>query len=203
MRKQHLYIIAGIFLASACSFAPKDTGKAYMFGLTVATVPHQQKVYEEKLTVAIPVAAPELDSYRIALVKADGRWDYYAGARWAEFLPVLVQETMMDSLETAGLFKSVTSDRFGVVGDYILKTEIREFQVEYQRASNVPLIKIELAFSLFKKLGTTPLAIYTVKAEAPATQNRLSAVQQAFAKAHISAQQKAVLQLRSVLAALK
>src|SRR4051812_45605120 len=122
MRK--ILFTCGALLAGAvvaCTFAPRDTGSAFMFALEpVEVTPAQDKALAEKvLVVAQPTATAELDTYRIALKKGGQRWDYYAGARWSDFLPAVVQDDLTKTLAQAQLFKNVTTDGSGLTGDRI------------------------------------------------------------------------------------
>ncbi len=178
-------LIAG--LAAACTLAPRDTGTAFMFALAPIRIINQGAA-SESLVVALPTTSPELDTYRIALTKDDGRWDYYAGARWAEFLPLIVQDSLMKTLEHARLFKSVRMDQTGLIGDKLLKVEIRAFQAAYAPGAATPVIGVRMAASLLSDLERTPLATFTVSAERKASGNRLSEIQAAFVAAFNEAQ---------------
>jgi cholesterol transport system auxiliary component len=183
-----------ILLASCTLTTPKDTGRAFMFALPpIETAAHSPS--GGSLTVALPVAAPELDTYRIALIRDGKRWDYYAGARWAEFLPVLIQDSLTKTLDDAKLFKTVTTDQTGVRGEQILNVDIRAFQAEYERGRAEPVIKIRLMVYLKKRLEGTPTASFKINTEAKAAQDSLPAIQAAFAKAFSEAQKQLVYKL--------
>lgn len=190
MRKKFV-ACAILALLAACSFAPKDTGRAFMFALASPQTPPHAPV-GESLVVSLPAAAPELDTYRIALTKDGGRWDYYAGARWADFLPMLVQDGMTKTLENSGLFKTVTTDQTGVRGDQILKAEIRTFQAVYEHGHAEPVIQVRIMVSLRRRLEGTVIASFPVKSEARAAKDRLPEIQSAFATAFNEAQKQLV-----------
>ncbi len=180
-------LLAG--LAAACTLGgpPLDTGKAFMFALRPVNVIHQG-AQSESLVVALPTAAPELDTYRIALIRDDRQWDYYAGARWAEFLPLLVRDNLVRTLGNARHFKAVTSDEAGLEGEKILKTEIGAFHAMYAKGGNIPIIKIQMTATLLTRIERTPLASFSVSAEKKAAGNSLAAIQAAFALAFKEAQ---------------
>ena len=177
--------IYGVFFAgllAACTLTPRDTGAAFMFALNPVKI-SQPGPQKEVLLVSLPTTAPELDTYRIALKRDDRRWDYYEGARWPDFLPVVVQNDMTRTLVHAGLFKNVATDEAGLIGDMILKTEIIAFQAEYTAGSAAPVIKIRITASLVGRLEMKPLSSFTIDAEKKAAGNNLSAIQAAFAAA--------------------
>lgn len=188
--------LTGFFfvLLTSCTFAPKDIGRSYMFALVPAqTLPHQP--VKESLIVSMPSSAPELDTYRIALIRDGNRWDYYAGARWADFLPLMVQDSMAKTLETAKLFKTVATDETGGNADRILKIQIRSFQAEYDPAHSAPAVKLKIAVSLRNRVEGTILYSFDLKTETRATQNKLPEIQAAFARAFSDVQKQLVNQL--------
>ena len=184
-------------LLTACSFAPRDTGTSFMFALQPAKV-IQQGAGSEDLIIFMPTTSPELDTYRIALNGNGTRWDYYAGARWADFLPLLVQDNMTKTLAQARIFKSVSTGDSGLTGNKILKTEIRAFQAEYAAGSAVPVVKISMAITLVSRLERVPLASFTLEAKKKASGDSLSAIQTAFAAAFNGAQQQLIEKLRVI-----
>jgi ABC-type uncharacterized transport system auxiliary subunit len=189
MKKSFVMTGALISLLAACSLGPRDTGKAFLFSLPAAKVTARGQA-AGSLVVALPTTSPELDTFRIALIRPDGRWDYYAGTRWAEFLPMLVQDSLAETLGEARIFESVATDQTGLAGDKLLKTEIRLFQAEYTPHNEAPVAKVRIAVSLLTRLERTPLAFFTVNAEKRATGNRLADIQAAFAAAFSTAQQQ-------------
>jgi cholesterol transport system auxiliary component len=187
--KKILATCLSFLLLASCTLTPKDTGRAYMFALPpVETAAHARS--GDSLTVALPLTSPELDTYRIALTRNGGRWDYYAGARWADFLPLMVQDSLTKTLADAKLFKSVSTDQSGADGEEILSAEIRTFQAEYEDKAAAPTIKIRLTVHL-KKRGSS----FEIKTEAKAAKDSLPAIQAAFATAFGEAQRQVVYKL--------
>jgi len=181
-------------LLTACTFAPRDTGSAFMFALQPAQT-EQQKTGNDSLIVFSPTTSPELDTYRIALNREGRRWDYYAGAKWSDFLPLLVQDNITKTIDETHLFKTVATGDSGLTGDKILKTEIRAFQAEYAAGRDAPIVKIRLTISLVSRLERKPLTSFTIKAEQPAAANTLTAIHAAFANAFDQAQRQLVAKL--------
>ena len=195
-----LYIILSFFIAAAftaCSFTPQDLGKGYMFALNPAE-PVAVNQQGQSIAVALPSAAPELDTYRIALIKDNKRWDYYAGARWADFLPLLVQDTLIKTLAGAKGAGKVSDDQSGISTDRLLKIEIRSFQAEYSAGKPNPLIRLHLTAHLQNRIDDTPITNFEVKTEVAAKANRISEIQEAFAEGFKTAQKQLVAKLFAV-----
>ncbi len=195
MRNKALLALLFLSAVAACSLSPKDMGHAYMFALSPVRVSGQAAT-DGHLTVGLPAAAPELDTSRVGLIRDGKVWDYYAGTRWAEFLPVLVQDSMIKTLENTGTFKSVASDQSGVAGGKLLKAEIRSFQAEYVPGKVAPVIRVGIAVSLLGGLlDRKPIASFEISGEKTAASDSLPAIQSAFQDAFNMAQKQLVEKL--------
>jgi cholesterol transport system auxiliary component len=84
-----------------------------------------------QLQVAAPLAPASLDSARIALLHNPLRMEYYARSNWVDRSPLMVQSAMVEAFETSECILSVTRDVTDARPDYILSTELRDFQAEY------------------------------------------------------------------------
>lgn len=189
MRK-YAALLAAALLAACASFTPLETGSGFLFALSPVNLVHPGP-QKEALIVMTPTAAPELDTQRIALLRAGRKWDYYAGARWSSFLPLVVRDSLARSLENAHIFKTVATDETGIEGDKLLKTEIRDFEAVYEKGG-APTIKIALRFSLVTRQDRRPLVSLDVAAAQKAASPRLTDIQSAFAAAFSAAQRQAV-----------
>lgn len=206
MKKKSPYIIGAILLtlfSASCAITPRNTGSAFMFALPSASIQKQplqkQAVQNDKtLTVILPQAPAELDTYRIAIRHDSRRWDYYGGARWSDFLPVVVRDNLTMTLAMSHIFKSVTTDESGLAGDRVLKTTLQAFQADYTSGSVTPVIHIHMAVTLVGSLEGTQIAAFTVAAERKASANTLSAIQAAFASAFGSVERKIATRLKQI-----
>jgi len=181
-------------LLTACSLSPKDLGKSNMVALNPVNVVLNKNA-EVALVVAMPHATAELDTYRIAINKEDGNWDYYAGARWLDFLPLLVQDSIIKSLENSKLVKVVLSDQSSVLGGKVLKLEIREFNTLYKKGNKNPSVKIRIAVNVENRDDRSYFTSFEVKAEKQAKENRISSIQEAFRLAFKSVQKDLIYKL--------
>src|SRR5690242_7617521 len=57
-----------------------------------------------------PEAGPGLDSDRIALLRSDRRFDFYAASRWAAAAPDIMESVLVDQLRASGAFTAVFED---------------------------------------------------------------------------------------------
>ena len=84
-----------------------------------------------QLVVEEPGAAGGLSTQKIALRANALELQYFAGARWTERAPRLVQTLMVESFENTDRIVAVGRQAIGLRSDFNLKSELREFQAEY------------------------------------------------------------------------
>jgi cholesterol transport system auxiliary component len=144
------------------------------------------------LTVARPTARPGLDTDHIALRQPDRRLDYYAAARWGAETQVVVQDLLIQSLRNTGRLTTVQGDLSPFVVDYVLQTDLADFQAEYAGGGANPLVRVTLVCTVGRVKDRKPLADFVAAATTPAGTNSLGAVVQAFETAYQQAARIAV-----------
>jgi ABC-type uncharacterized transport system auxiliary subunit len=150
---KNILLIILVLFSSACSFNPVDRGQGRMLMLYPVdqSKPASHSTYMSgHLVVQYPTADAALDSYRVALVNTTGRLDYYSATRWVDFLPLIVQNALVDTLSGAALFETVTSEDTEMRPDYFLKTRISGFEAVYPTddPATMPEIHVQLDFLL-------------------------------------------------------
>ena len=81
-----------------------------------------------QLVIEEPIAASHLDTDRIAVKPRPFRIEYLPEARWADRAPLLVRRLLVESFENSEKVGSVSAQRIGLASDFILFTDLREFQ---------------------------------------------------------------------------
>lgn len=101
---------------------------------------------EWQLLVEPPAAAAGLDSLRIALQSTPLKLDYFADVAWTDRAPQMVQTLIVESFENSDRIVSVGRESIGLRANYILKTELREFQAEYVEngLSAPPVVRVRM-----------------------------------------------------------
>ncbi len=122
-------IVAGLGVA-ACSTLNPTAPKLYTLTPGAVTGQPPPKV-DWQLLVESPVAAAGIDTPRIALARAPTSLDYFADVSWADRAPSMVQGLIVQSFEDSGRIMSVGRDTVGLRSDFVLKSELRDFQAEY------------------------------------------------------------------------
>ncbi len=152
-----------------------------------------------------PEAGPGLNSDRIALVRSEARFDFYAASRWAAPAPDLLESVIVDALRGAGQFSAVFDDASPFAPQYDLRVNIRRFEADYSGSGGgastggAPTVHVVLDCTLGRHRDRQLLASFTAQGSAPAGADRLASVVAAFEVATASAMAEL---LRSTHAAL-
>jgi cholesterol transport system auxiliary component len=134
------------------------------------------------IVVARPRASSALDTDRIAVVAAGSRFDYYAGARWAEAAPQMVQERLVAALAGTGQFGGgVFAAPARVPAELLLDVELRRFEsvaagADASSAAAAPVVHVQLQASLVDTRRGQRVTSFLSEAAVPAAENRLQDV---------------------------
>jgi len=134
-----------------------------------------------------PEAGPGLDSDRIALLRSDNRFDFYAASRWAAPAPDLVESVIVDALRAGGSFSAVFDDTSPYAPRYSLRVTLRRFEADYTVAGRAPTVYVVLDCTLGRHRDRELLASFTAQGSAVASEDRLTAVVAAFGAATATA----------------
>jgi cholesterol transport system auxiliary component len=97
-----------------------------------------------QLVVEEPLATGGFDNNRIAVRPSPTELKYFAGARWSERAPRMVQNLIVQSFEDSGKIIAVGRQIIGLRSDYNLKLELREFQAEVYREGEPPQVRVRI-----------------------------------------------------------
>jgi len=132
------------------------------------------------MAVAIPAAAPGLDTERIATLHDSRRLDYYQDARWGATAAFVVQSMLVTSLQNQQLFRSITPEQARVSATHLLDLQLRDFQAEYATEGAAPTVRVTLVATLVRLKDRKLLTSFAATSTHRAQENRLSAVIDAF-----------------------
>jgi cholesterol transport system auxiliary component len=183
-----LTLLLGSLLAAGCSL-PGFSPPPQLFTLTPKnTFVEGLPVVSDQILIETPVAAAGLDTGRIALSRSSTTLDYFAGVSWTDRAPAMVQTLMVESFENSSRVVSVGRDTIGLRADYVLKSELREFQAEYAGAGDggPPQIHVRINAKLVAMPRRTIEAGKTFealeRAASPAFQDIIAAYDEALGK---------------------
>ena len=132
-----------------------------------------------QLLIEAPSAPGGLDSERIALQKSTTSLDHFAGAAWTDRAPNLVQSLLVESFENTGKIAAIDRESLALRADFVLEPDLRDFTAIYG-TTDVPTVRVRMALKLVKLPDKQIVGLHTSSSDAPATQNSVPAVVDAF-----------------------
>ena len=136
-----------------------------------------------RLAIAAPDAIASLDTARIALTRSPTTMDYFANAAWSDRLPLLLQRQLIQAFDASGRIHSVARDTSGLEADYLLETEIRDFQARYDAPDGAPRIVVDIQAKLARMPQREIAANLNASEQAAAAANDLDSIVVAFNQA--------------------
>jgi cholesterol transport system auxiliary component len=180
-RRRLLAAASCIVPLAGCSVLPSPTAaQIYRISPSVDDPPNGRTLHK-RLVVDIPTASESLDTDRIALIRERTRFDYYANSLWTDRVPLLLQGLLLEAFENDGTIAEVARDANTLTPDYLLATEIREFEARYAGSGEQPpSVAVAWSLSLVKMPGRQMANRMLVTESAPASRNSIDSVVEAF-----------------------
>jgi cholesterol transport system auxiliary component len=159
-----------------------------------STYPADLKTVDWQLLIDAPVSPAGLNTARIALQDSPIELRYFSLASWTDSAPRMVQALIVESFENSGKIVSVGREQIGLRADFILKTELREFQAEYEEAipdkatelgpaASPPWARVRINAKLVQMPQREIVAHQTFERRVRAKANRMSDIVDAFDEA--------------------
>lgn len=186
-RRQSLKVLAALplaGLAAACSnLVPGQGPPPSLYRLTPKSSFRQDlPSVEWQLVLEPPVANGSLNTTRIALQRSPTQMEFYARSGWVDQAPIMVQTLMVESFENSGKIVSVARETGGLRADFVLKTELREFQTIYYR-SGEPEALVGINAKLIQLPQRSIIASQNFEHTAPASADQIDNIITAFDEA--------------------
>ena len=193
MISRRQFMLAGGAALGGCGVIPKVNDPVPLYTLSAVSEFEQSlpKV-DWQLVVGTPVASADLNTTRIALTRSPGVVEYFANGAWADYAPVLLQGKLIESFE-ASKAVSVGRDAVGLRPDYVLHSDLRDFQAEY--AGAVPTAHLRLSAKLVRMPDRRIVANILSEQKLPAAGNSLAEIVAAFDRAAAQAFEEVVVKV--------
>ncbi len=138
-------------LAAACDLTVPGQGPPpNLYRLTPkSSFPEDLPEVGWQLILEPPIADASLNTTRVALQRDPTQLEYYARSSWTDLAPQMVQTLMVESFENSGRIVSIGREAIGLRADFVLKSELREFQAEYFDGAN-PQVRVAINVKLVK-----------------------------------------------------
>lgn len=176
-----LALAALLSLSSACSILPKAE-PADVYRLPAAQ-PVRSNAAPVAWTLRInkPLASEILGTPRIAVVPAGDLISSYKGARWADPVPALLRNRMLDAFQRDGRVQRVSADDANLQADYEIVGELQAFQSEYSDAGLAVVVRLDAR--LVQGRTQRALASHSFEVRQPVAQTQVPAVVGGFGQA--------------------
>jgi cholesterol transport system auxiliary component len=133
-----------------------------------------------QLVVEVPTAPAGIDTARIALSRTPFTLEYFAKVAWTDRAPEMVQTLLIESFETTGKIVGVGMESVGLRPDYLLKTDLREFQAVYEEGSEIPHVLVRISALLVRMPDRRIQAAFSPEVKVPAAGSGFTDVISAF-----------------------
>lgn len=134
-----------------------------------------------QLVLETPLANAGIDTTRIALQRTSMQIEYYARSQWSDRAPLMVQTLMIESFENSNRIVAVGRDVIGLRADFLLKSELREFQVVYY--DGPPRAHVNISARLVTMPRRAIIGAESFEAIVPAKADNIYAIIDAFDEA--------------------
>lgn len=175
-------IVCSLALLSGCSLIPTPGESPKRITLASLKSTTTTIASPKQLMVALPSVYPPIDSQRLALRPEKQVLEYYANVEWGDRLSILVQESLVNSLQDSGLFLGVTRTVDGIIPDYTLKIDIRDFNVDKSAGL---MVQGEYHLQLVDTLTRQVFAQKTIRSEKPLATESIAHITQSLNEIHL------------------
>ena len=128
-----------------------------------------------QLVLEVPIANAGLSTTRVALQRSPTQLEYFANAGWTDRAPLMVQTLLIESFENSDRIVAVGRESVGLRADFILKSELREFQAEYFRGT-LPSVRVAINAKLVKMPRRAIVGSRSFEAVEPAKADSMDAI---------------------------
>ncbi len=171
-----LVLIFCVLFLSACSGLLGKPEVVTVFDLRAQLEANTQKRSDWQLLIAEPIAPNALGSNRI-VIKQQDEFSVLAGVRWRDNTPTLWRSLLIEGFETDTRIQGLGRTLESVQSDYLLLTEIRDFQL--QKESEGLFANVSISARLVRTPSNRVIANQvfkqSVKAQCPSTDCNISA----------------------------
>lgn len=181
-RRGVLAALGGALTLGGCEILPQVGTPTDLYTLTPKTTfGSDLPRVNWQLIVELPVAAAALDTVRIALQHTPYTMEYYAKAAWTDNAPAMVQTLIIESFESTGSILAVGREAIGLRPDFILKTDLREFQaIYYETEGLAPNILVRMNAKLVQMPERRIVSSSTFDHRTPAASDSFKDIIEAF-----------------------
>lgn len=178
MSKRLLLAFAAALTLSGCGLLGSDPPQ--LFDLSPkSTFDGTAPSVDWQLVVEEPTTPNAINTDRIAIRPVQLEVQYFPGVKWTDRAPALVQTLMVESFENSGKIVGVGRRSIGLTGDYILSSELREFEASSDGAGGTSVM-VRLVLKMVRQSSGGIIASTTVSANVQSASDKVPDVVVAF-----------------------
>ena len=132
-----------------------------------------------QLVVEEPTTPNAINTDRLAIRPTPLQIEYFPEVKWTDRAPALVQTLLVESFENSGKIVGVGRRSIGLTGDYVLTSELREFEARADAAGNVT-VAVRMVLKLVRQSSGSIIASTTESEISTAATSQPADVVQAF-----------------------
>ncbi len=184
MRLRPAFSLLLVASLSACSLTDLAGDPPSLYQLTAPKAASETAapVLQDQLLIDVPMASAGIDSPRVALKQADGTLGYFRDVSWTDRVPVMYQTLLVDSFDHSGRLPAVGRENVGLRADYLLKTDLANFEADYT-SGKPPLVRVSLRAKLIVMPRRIIVANQGFEAEVKADGEEMRQISTAFQQA--------------------
>jgi cholesterol transport system auxiliary component len=139
------------FLSGCFSLFPKPADPPRIYTLTPkSTFPADLPNIQGLIIVEQPHVGADIETEKITVHLTPHKVDYYKQAKWIERAHKMMQNLIVESFENSRRITAIASDAAKLRSDYLLMTELKEFQAENYHKLNEAHVHVALNAKLIK-----------------------------------------------------
>ncbi|MGB5985461.1 MAG: ABC-type transport auxiliary lipoprotein family protein [Desulfobacterales bacterium] len=172
--------LAGLLLGCG-EILPRPGPAPELFVLSPkSTFPPELPRIDAQLVIAEPTSGGALNTDRIVLKPSPRQIKYVAGVRWVTLAPKMIQTLLVESFENSGKIVAVGRQAVTLQSDYLLISELREFQAEFTEDQALPEVVVALSVRIIRQPAARIVNAHTFRAVVTAGDGDMEAIVQAF-----------------------
>lgn len=148
-----------------------------------ADLPTVRGSLRRELAIEVPTTGGALDTDRIMIRPDPLRAQYLPDARWIDTAPVMLQGLMLRTFEDTNSLRYVGRRPLGGAGDYVLVSELTDFQAELGADGETVTTQVRLVARLVRESDSSILSSRTISTTAAAASSDTADVIDSFDRA--------------------